>query len=271
MGFIDYALDGAIANITLNRPEASNAQSEPFLHELDAAWTRAARDEEAKVIVLRANGKHFSAGHDLRQAKEDREVRWGGEGNGIGPAYRWEHENYFGYSRRWRDVPKPSIAAVQGACMAAGLMLCWPCDLIIAADDAFFSDPVVRLGIAGVEYHAHAWEWGPRKAKQMLFTAGKMGAEEARELGMVNEVVPRDQLWERTEELAGEIAQMDAFALAQAKRVVNLTMDIAGQHAALEAAFDIHWTGHGNALSHTGNRSHMLSDLDSMRKANRED
>lgn len=269
MSFIEYEAAEGIASITLDRPELSNAQNAPFLHELNAAWEKAADDDAVKVIVLRANGKHFSAGHDMKQPREEREVPWGGDEIGTAPAYRWEHDYYFGYSRAWRDIPKPSIAAVQGACFAAGLMLCWPCDIILASDDAYFSDPVIRMGIAGVEYHGHTWEWGPRKAKEMLFTGGKMSAEEARELGMVSEVVARDELWGRAASLAAEIAQMEPFALAQSKRVVNLTMDIIGQHAALEAGFDIHWTGHGHALSYTANRAPVIADLAQMKSANR--
>jgi enoyl-CoA hydratase len=254
--------------LVLNRPEARNAQNAAFLQELDDCWSRAAADDAVKVIVLRAVGKHFSAGHDLAESDADRGVTYGGEDRGMAPAYAWEYENYFGRSRRWRDVAKPSIAAVQGACIAAGLMLCWPCDLILCSDDAYFSDPVVRLGIAGVEYHGHTWEWGPRKAKEMLFTGRKMDAVEAREVGMVTEVVPREDLVPRVRELAREIAAMDALALRQAKRAVNLTMDIIGQHAALEAVYDIHWVGHGHALSYSANRAAILADLEAMKAAN---
>ena len=118
--------------------------------------------------------------------------------------------HYLGYSRRWRDIPKPTIAAVQGQCIAGGgggLML-WPCDLIIAADNAMFSDPVARMGIGGVEYHGHTWELGPRKAKEMLFTARRFGAAEAQAAGMVNRVVPLEDLHSETMALAHEIAQM---------------------------------------------------------------
>jgi enoyl-CoA hydratase len=269
MSLIEYEVDESIGVITLNRPEASNAQNPDFLDELNAAWQAAARDDEVKVIVLKANGKHFSAGHDLGVRSEDIGVSWGEEGKGIAGGYGWEQTHYFGYSRAWRDIPKPSIAAVQGACIAAGLMLCWPCDLIIASDDAYFTDPVMRMGIAGVEYHGHTWEWGPRKAKEMLFTARKMGAAEAAEVGMVNRVVPRDELVDQTMELAREIAQMNAFGLAQAKRAVNLTMDVIGQYAALQTVYDIHWLGHSNALVATGNESAVMMDLDGMKAANK--
>jgi enoyl-CoA hydratase len=143
----------------------------------------------------------------------------------------------------------------------------WPCDLIVAADNAKFGDPVLRMGIAGVEYHGHTWEFGARKAKELLFTAGFIGAEEAEKLGMVNRVVPLDQLEERTMALAGEIAQMHPFALAMAKRAVNQTLDIMGQYTALQAVFDIHELGHGSALAQTGEA--VLMGLDGLKPANR--
>jgi enoyl-CoA hydratase/carnithine racemase len=118
----------------------------------------------------------------------------------------------------------PSIAAVQGRCISGRLLLCWPCDLIMAADDALFSDPVVLMGIGGVEYHGHTWELGPRKAKEIRFTGRAMTAEEVQSTGMVNRVVPRDQLDSETRALAEQIAKMPPFALRQAKRAVNQTL-----------------------------------------------
>jgi len=263
MELVGYERDDRVALITLKRPEAGNAQNPALLHELDEAWTAAADDEDVRVIVLKADGPHFSAGHDLDSAQ--RPMESGGEERGIAPAYAWENSVYFGYTRRWRDIPKPSIAAVHGACIAAGLMLCRPCDLIVASEDAFFSDPVVKIGIAGVEYHAHTWEWGPRKAKEMLFTGRRMTAREARELGMVTRVVPRESLEREAIELAREIEQMDPYALAQIKRAVNHTVDVQGQHVALQAVFDIHWLGHAHTLSRTGNRQAIMGDLATMK------
>ena len=268
---IDYAIHGRVAEIVLNRPEARNAQNDQLLRELDAAWMRAADDDDVRVITLAAEGPHFSSGHDLKLYHRD---AYGGDGTepnkDLARAYRWESERFFTACRRWSDIPKPSIAAVHGACIGAGLMLCWPCDLIVASDDARFSDPVVRLGANGVEYHAHAWEFGARKAKELLFTGGALSAEDARALGMVNRVVPRERLRDETRKLAQEIATMDPFGLAQAKRSVNLALDIGGRYAALQAIFDTHWTTHGRALGVSGGRTSLMSDLDSIREANRE-
>ncbi|MES5817705.1 enoyl-CoA hydratase [Streptomyces sp. RG80] len=255
---IRYEVEDRIATLTLNRPEVANAQNMALLDELDTAWTRAAQDEEVKVIVLRAEGKHFSAGHDLKDrwpAPNEITLEW---------IYGAETRRYLEYTLRWRNVPKPSIAAVQGRCIAGGLMLCWPCDLIVAAEDALFSDPVVTMGIGGVEYHGHTWELGPRKAKEILFTGRPLTAEEAEKVGMVNRVVPREELDAETRELAERIARMPAFGLRQAKRAVNQTLDVQGFYAAVQSVFDVHQTGHGNALSVSGYP--ILAKLDEMKE-----
>ena len=115
---------------------------------------------------------------------------------GADARYAREMEVYLGMCRRWREIPKPAIAMVHGACIAGGLMLAWVCDLIVAADDAFFADPVVKMGIPGVEYFAHPWVLGPRFAKEILFTGGRFSAERAYQVGMVSQVVPRPN-WSR--------------------------------------------------------------------------
>ncbi|HMS75212.1 enoyl-CoA hydratase [Gordonia sp. (in: high G+C Gram-positive bacteria)] len=255
--YIRYEVADHIATITLDRPEVANVQNAELLDQLDQAWTRAAADDDVKVIVLRAEGRHFSAGHQL-----------GGDGPvpdkiTLEMVYSHESRRYLDYSLRWRNIPKPSIAAVQGRCIAGGLLLCWPCDLIVAADDASFSDPVVLMGIGGVEYHGHTWELGPRKAKEILFTGRPLTAQEAEQTGMVNRVVPRDQLDSETSELARQIASMPAFGLRQAKRAVNQTLDVQGFYAAIQSVFDIHQTGHGNALSVGGYP--VLADLARMK------
>jgi enoyl-CoA hydratase len=223
-----------------------------------------------KVILLKANGRNFSAGHDLAVTEEEKGDVFSSfdyKSRGLTGHYLWEQAHYFEYSRRWRNNPKPSIAAVQGACIAAGLMLCWPCDLIVAADNAWFSDPTIVMGIAGVEYHGHTWELGPRKAKQMLFTTDRLTAEEAHRLGMVNEVVPLDELGDFALELARKIARQDLFSLVMAKRVVNQTTDIMGQPAALQAGFDLHEMQHAQCLARSAGKTAVLTrDISEMKK-----
>lgn len=266
--FVRYEVKDGVAVITLDRPDAANAQTPQALVELDRAWTESDRDDDVRVVVLRSEGKHFSAGHDMR----------GGGDPSLSPRridgaltvdtyYDWEERGYLHYARRWRDLVKPSIAAVQGKCIAAGLMLCWPCDLIIAAEDAQFSDPVALMGMPGVEFFAHPWELGPRKAKQLLFTASTLAAEDARACGMVNEVVPAEELISRTMSMAATIASMDPWAVRLAKRAVNNTMDAMGFSSSIAASFDIHHLGHARAIAQTSGRTSILAELAAMKAA----
>jgi enoyl-CoA hydratase len=256
MAIVLYEVRDRVAVITLNRPDQRNAQNPPLLDELNKAFEAATEDEQVRVIVLTAAGKHFSAGHDISPEVLTYEP-WLSmfddvERTGMLRMYNWEKKHFLGYARKWRDIPKPTIAGVQGACIAAGLMLIWPMDLIVAADNARFSDPVVRMGIGGVEYHGHTWEFGARKAKELLFTAGSINAEEALRLGMVNRVVPLADLESSTLTLANEIAQMHPHALQMAKRAVNQTLDTMGQYAAIQSVFDMHSLGHANAWATCG-------------------
>jgi enoyl-CoA hydratase len=263
MDHVDYELDRHVAVITLNRPEAANAQSPKVLEELDQAWRAADEDPEVKVIVLKSTGKHFSAGHDMAPSDDKADVAEKvstPEGH-----YDWEIRHYLHYAKSWRDVPKPSIAAVQGKCIAAGLMLCWPCDLIIAADNAQFSDPVVAMGICGVEYHAHTWELGPRKAKELLFTGGAITAQQAEQIGMVNQVVPLDDLVTATMAMAHRIAQQDAFSLRMAKRAVNHALDLQGYTNAIDSIYDMHHFGHTRARVVAGGYPSLMG-LESMKE-----
>jgi len=265
-----YEVSEGIATITLNRPEQANAQNFALLDELDAAWTRAADDEAVKVIVLAGKGKHFSSGHDLQasEARKDgieRPTLPSGLTTSVQRIYTVESQRYLGYSMKWRNIPKPSIAAVQGVCIAGGLLLAWPCDLIVAADDAKFSDPVITMGIGGVEYHGHTWELGARLAKEILFTGRAVTAEEAKQVGMVNRVVPRAELESATRELALSIAKHHPYALRMAKRAVNHTLDVQGFTTAVNAVFEMHQLGHGNALTESG--WPVLVDLEKMKAA----
>jgi enoyl-CoA hydratase len=263
--YVRYEVLERVATITLARPDKANAQNERMLDELEACFTEAEYDDAIRVIVLRGEGKHFSAGHDLAVGDPDQVMLAEPDGRyQLHKMYRWEARKYFGYSWHWRNIPKPTIAAVQGRSIAGALNLLWPMDLIVAADDARFEDPVVMMAIGGVEYHGHTWELGARRAKDMLFTGRAIDAHEAKAIGLVRDVVPRDELWDAAARLAEHIAQRDPFGLAQAKRAVNQTLDVQGYYAALQAAFDIHHTGHGNAISISGYP--ILAGLDQMKR-----
>ncbi len=262
--YVRYEIAGRVAAITLDRPDKANAQNERMLDELEHCFTQAEYDDDVRVIVLRATGKHFSAGHDLAGGDPDAVSLAEADGRfQLHKMYRWEARKYIGYSWHWRNIPKPTIAAVQGRAIAGALNLVWPMDLIVAAEDAKFEDPVVMMAIGGVEYHGHTWELGARRAKDMLFTGRAFTAQEALQMGLVRSVVPKEQLWDETMQLAHEIARRNPFGLAQAKRAVNQTLDVQGYFAALQSVFDIHHTGHGNAISVSGYP--ILADLDEMK------
>ena len=234
---IRYEQLGAVARITANRPEVLNAQSRVMILELDEAFRAASEDDATRVIVVAGAGAHFSAGHDLGSPEELEDQKAHPVGPGMPENLERLSELYLEATLRWRDVPKPTIAQVQGYCIMGGLMLASCCDLIIAADDAQFADRMVRWGGAHVQYFSMPWDLGPRKAKEYLFTGDYIDATKALELGLVNRVVPRAQLDAATLELAGRIALQDPFALKLAKASVNETMDIQGQRRALESSF----------------------------------
>jgi enoyl-CoA hydratase len=252
---VTYEVRGSCAVVTMNRPDYRNAQNSAMTYALDAAFQRAVDDDAVSVIVLAGAGKHFSAGHDIGTPGRDVDkhydntaVIWwdhvGREGGDL--RYAREMEVYLGMCRRWRDIPKPMIAMVQGACIAGGLMLAFVCDLIVAADDAFFADPVVRMGIPGVEYFAHPWVLGPRAAKEILFTGERFSAQRAYEWGMVNRVVPADNLSEETFALADRIAAMPRFGLALTKRAVNQCEDAMGMRNGMDSVFGLHHFAHAH-------------------------
>jgi enoyl-CoA hydratase len=238
---VAYETDGAIARITLDRPEAANAQNTQMIDELDAAFDLAEADSDVRVVILAANGKHFSAGHDLKSAvgaiepDEWRLMRATPEGK-----YRHEKVMYFDRCLRIRDFPKPTIAAVHGKCIAAGVMLACMCDLIVASDDASFQNPVLRLTGAGVELLVEPWEMPARKAKEFLLTAESLSAADAERLGMVNRVVPRSELADEAQRLAESIALVPPATAEAVKRSINKTLDFQGQRDSFDYHFELH-------------------------------
>jgi enoyl-CoA hydratase len=243
--------DNGIAVVTLDRPETRNAQNIAMTYELNACFDDAARRSDVKVIVLRADGPHFSSGHDLRdRARPDAGdlvfSQSGFDREGAEGYMAREEEIYFNMCWRWRNLPKPVLAAAQGKTIAGGLMLLWIADVILAADDALFSDPVVAMGANGVEYFGHPWEFGARKAKELLFTGDWVTAQDAHRMGMVNQVVPAAELYEAVMAMARRIATRPSFALKLAKESVNQTLEAQGQWTALRAAFSLQHLAHAH-------------------------
>lgn len=257
-----YQVADGIATVTMNRPQFHNAQNSKMTYALDEAYRRAAADDAVKVIVLRGAGKHFSAGHDIGTPGRDINVSferaslWYDHVNKPGGEFLYarEQEVYLGMCRRWREMPKPTIAMVQGACIAGGLMLAWVCDLIVASEDSYFADPVVRMGIPGVEYFAHVHELNPRIAKEFLFLGERMPAPRAYQMGMLNRVVPRDELEQQTLDIAGRIAQMPRLGLQLSKQAVNNAEDLMGKRATMDMVFGLHHFAHAHNELVSGDR-----------------
>jgi enoyl-CoA hydratase/carnithine racemase len=249
---IRYEVDGPVATITMDRPDVANAQDTTLLDELDAAFDRADEDDDVRVVVLAGAGKHFSSGHDLRalvgQAEPDkwRLMRETPEGK-----FRHEQVMYFDRCLKIRDFRKPTIAAVQGSCVAAGLMLACMCDLIVAADDAVFQNPVLRMTGAGVELLVEPWELGARKAKEFLLTGDKIDAQEAWRLGLVNKVVPRDELESAVRELAEKVALVPPTTAQVVKGSINQMLDLQGQRDSFRYHFMAHHWMHNTSTALT--------------------
>ena len=248
-----YEVSGGVAWITMNRPLFNNAQNGQMTYALDDAFNRAVQDDGVRAIVLAGAGKHFSAGHDIgtpgRDLHKDFDNRLMIPGHVNKPAaellYTREHEQYLGMCKRWREAPKPTIAMVQGACVAGGLMLAWTCDLIVASEDAFFQDPVNPLmGIPGVEYFAHAFELPPRVAKEFLLLGERMSAARAHSFGMVNRIVPRDDLRATVEAMAAKLAGQGRLGNWLTKQAINNVEELRGKSAAITAAYHMHHFAH---------------------------
>ena len=241
-----------VARITLARADRRNAQDYQMLYELDAAFQKAALDDDVKVIILAADGPHFSSGHDVTGTAPCTEFKTvtmtgGFDQPGQLGGMASEEEVYKGLCMRWRDIPKPTIAQVQGKVIAGGLMLVWPMDIIIASEEATFADPVVAFGVNGHEYFTHVWELGSRKAKEMLFRGATFTAQDCKEFGMVNHVVAREDLEPTVMEMATDIARMPTMGLRLAKMACNQSLDAQGQSEAITKAFSLHQLGHAHA------------------------
>jgi enoyl-CoA hydratase len=257
-----YEVRDGVAWVTMNRERYNNAQNSQMTYALDAAFRQAVDDPAVKAIVLAGAGKHFSAGHDI--GTPGRDIARSFDRAHLVPdhvgrpgaelLYTREQEVYLGMCRRWRDITKPTIAMVQGACIAGGLMLAWVCDLIVASDDAFFQDPVSKLmGIPGVEYFAHGFELPPRVAKEFLLLGERMPAERAYSFGMVNKVVPRAELQQATAEMAGKLAVQGSLGMWLTKQAVNHVEELRGKRNAMDAAFHMHHFAHAQNDLTTGN------------------
>lgn len=258
--FVTYETldEGTIARIMLNRPEARNAQNRGMLVELHEAFLRAEADDTVRVVILGGNGPMFSAGHDVGSKVQRAEYTPGpdqhpsftvngGTRQGAESLMLQEWHHYFENTRRWRNLRKITVASVHGDVYAAALMLMWSCDLIVAADNTRFTDVVgTRLGMCGVEYFAHPWEFGARKTKELMLTGDTLSVEEAHALGMVSKIFPAEELADKTVEFARRIAKVPTMAALLIKESVNQTQDNQGFYNSLNACFTLHELNHSH-------------------------
>jgi len=274
--YIDYDIldEGRIARVTLNRPRQRNAQNRGLLVELDEAFLRAQADDVVRVVILAGAGPMFSSGHDLGSkdflaestpGSADLHPSYacdGGTRHGVEKLMLQEWHHFFQNTLRWRNLRKITIAQVHGPVFAAGLMLMWSCDLIVAAEGTTFADVVgTRLGMCGLEYFAHPWEFGPRKAKELLLTGDSISAEDAYQLGMVAKIFPADDLAEQTIALARRIAGLPSMTSLMIKESVNQAVDNMGFYNALQAGFSLHQLNHAHwAQLHDGYPGAMPAD-----------
>jgi enoyl-CoA hydratase len=227
-GQITYEKIGAVAKITLNRPRYRNALSRVLLNELDDSFAQAAGDDDVHVIILAGAGDHFSAGHDIG-TPEEQEGWKETTRTGVPAQFKWSSDLYLDLSLRLRDIPKPTIAQVQGYCIFGAWIVASAMDLIIAADDSLF------LG-SHFQYFSIPWDLGIRKTKELLFRNRFLRADEALEMGLVNQVVPRERLETETMVLANEIAENDPFGMRIVKLSINQAQDAMGFRTAVIAA-----------------------------------
>jgi len=225
---------GRVARVVLNRPRYRNAQSRVLLEEMDDAFNRSVADNDVRVIVLSGEGDHFSAGHDLGTPDEmaDREAR-GYHSDRTG-RYDYVRRYFLENTLRWRNLPKPTIAMVQGYCIFGGWMIATAMDVIFASEDALFLP-------SHFQYFATPWDIGARKAKEVMFEHRFLGAAEAREQGLVNRVYPRGKLEEETLAYAGRVADNDPFSVRMSKFSINHMMDVMGFSAEVEVAYQTYF------------------------------
>jgi enoyl-CoA hydratase len=260
--------DNAIVRVVLNRPETRNAQNRGLLIELDEAFLAAENDDQVRVVILAGAGPSFSAGHDLGSEDRKRESAPGPEQHvsyrtngatcpGAESRHRQEWHYYWQNTKRWRELRKITVAEVHGNVFSAGLMLMWACDLIVAADDTRFADVVAtRLGMCGVEYFAHPWEFGPRLAKELLLTGDAIDAERAYSLGMVNKVFTADALHDQTLAFARRLAELPTMTSLLVKDSVNHSVDAMGFQTALNTAFALHELNHAHWAEVSGGKTY---------------
>jgi enoyl-CoA hydratase len=230
---IRYEQEGRVARLILDRERYRNAQSRVLIEELDAAFSRAAEDDSVGAIVLLGAGEHFSAGHDLGTSEELTDRRARPYEEGLRGSFRRQWDLNVDVCLKWRNLPKPTVAAVQGYCIFAGWIIASACDVIFAAADARFLP-------TNFQYFSVPWDLHHRKAKEILFESRFVDAAEAHELGFVNRVVPATDLEREAMEYAARVAENDPFQLRMIKLAINQVQDGQGFAPHIYGAFALY-------------------------------
>ena len=232
---IKYEIADKIARVTLNRPDQVNVQSTILLEEVDHAIAQAGADRNVHVIVLSGEGRSFSAGHDLGTAEEMEHRKEHPIEDGTRGIFERSWRLYVDMHLRWRNIAKPMICAVHGHCIFGGWMVASTADIIFASEDAMF------LGSA-FQYFSSPYDIHHRKLKELLFQSRFIGAQEAKELGLVNRVIPRERLMDETMAYAADVAANDPFDMRTTKLAVNQALDAQGFTAHIMASHSTYIT-----------------------------
>lgn len=225
-----------IAWVTMNRPDKKNAINKKMIEEMSQAFRHAEANENVRVILFNGNGSCFSSGHDL-SASENYPTT-------SEERIKWERKYYFDEIMYVRNIRKPVISLVHSYCIAAGFVLALMADIVIASEDAVFFDPVVKWGANSQEVLVLPWLIGEKKTKELLFTGDKLTADEAERLGMINKVVPREELEKRGLEFAKKIGSMPPMGISLMKESINNAFDQMGFTSANKMHFASHLLSH---------------------------
>jgi enoyl-CoA hydratase/carnithine racemase len=230
---VRYETDEKVGIITLDRADKLNAINSEMKDQIIAAFARADKEPSTSVIVLRANGRSFSAGFDIGHSPDR------GKDTGAADPNTWDpilHRSFdFGIAP-W-SATKPVIASVQGHTLGGGCELAMMCDLTIAADDAKFGEPEVRFSHLG-PLMVMPWFIGLKRARELLFFGDQIDAQTALSFGMINRIVPAAELRTATMKYAKRLSLISPEALRWGKRIINRGAEIAGMRSALEAGVD---------------------------------
>ena len=226
--YVIYESDGAIARITLNDPKRANTQSSEMVWGVDDALTRARRDHEIKVVILKANGKGFCAGHIPTGGAAYPEFKANLDAKGT--VWEGQTELFLTPMLALWEFPKPTIAQVHGYALGGGSYWALLPDLTVASDDAYFQMPLVQgMGLPGGETMIEPWlfmNW--KKTAEYLLTSQTLKATDALQAGIINRVVPRDDLERTTEELAHRIASAPGSTLVATKVMIRRAWELMG-------------------------------------------